>query len=436
MIRQFICVVAIATFSSSLLCAADWLAFRGPDGNGKSPDTGLQQQWAPDGPTLLWTADFIGFGYSGVSVSGDRIYTSGTLGDLSMVFCLDMDGKEIWRSDNGPAIHTAVPIHPRARNYRGTRGNPTIDGNYVYDASGLGKITCYDAQTGEKIWSRDLRQDYDAPFPTWVFGHSVVVEGDHLIAPVGGAKASAVALNKRTGETVWMATPVTRPGFTNRERENDPPGIVATAYTTPYLFEFDGIRVVAVMSELTVEGLDPATGRTLFSIPWTNDLHVHCTMPIYHDGHLFLTTGYRGGAAKLFRLTKNADGTITATEQWVDENFNNQHGGVVLVGDYVYGTNHVGTWHSINFRTGEIGFTSRAAGKGSVAYADGLLYGLTENGRTVLLIRPVPNEFVLISSFELPNDAEGPSWAHPVIIGGRLYVRHGQYLYCYNVRAE
>jgi outer membrane protein assembly factor BamB len=343
-----------------------------------------------------------------------------------MVFCLDKDGKEIWRNDNGPAASTIADIHPRARTYPGTRGTPTIDGDFVYDVSAIGNVTCYDAKTGEKIWTRNLWQEYDAPMPTWCFGHSVIIDGDNVISLVGGAKTIAVAMNKRTGETVWEAAPAT--------------GGAPAGYTTPYIFEFEGIRVVVVMSNVSVLGLDPATGKTLFSIPWSNARNVHCTMPIYHHGHLFLSTGYDGGSARLFKLTKNADGTMTPTEVWVEPRFNNHHGGVILVGDHVYGTNHDGDWCSINFMTGEVGYRSRAAGagKGSVHYADGLLYGLTERDKTVLLIKPEPKEFVLISSFELPHgdEATGLSWAHPVVVGGKLYVRHAQYLYCYDVKGE
>jgi len=408
--------------------------FRGADGNGKSPDTGLQKKWSDGGPKLLWQVDFLGAGFSGVSISGDRIYISGNATregrDLTMIFCLDQNGNKIWEKDNGPA-HTATRFYP------GTRGTPTIDGDFVYDISPLGEVACFDAKTGEKIWSRNniwnrlvgeevITTEYNAPMPHWSLGHAVVVDGDNVITPVGGAQTIAIAMNKRTGETVWKAAPAV---------DGAP-----TTYTTPYIFDFDGTRVVAVMSNLTVEGLDPKTGKTLFSIPWTNrqpiQRSVHCTMPVYHNGHLFLSTGYEEGTSKLFRLAKNTDGTITATEVWVDAQFNNHHGGVILVGDYVYGTSHNGSWCSINFMTGEVGYLSRAAGKGSVHYADGLLYGLTENDRTVLLIKPEPKEFVLVSSFDLPNEAVGMSWAHPVVLNGRMYLRHAQYLYCYDVKAE
>ena len=438
MCRSILGSFAIITFSTSSLFAADWTAFRGSDGNGKSPDTGLLKKWDEGGPKLLWTINFIGFGYSSVTVAGDKIYTSGNADregkTLTMIFCLDKDGKKNWENDNGPAIQAATSSYPRARSYPGTRGTPVVSGDRVYDASGLGEITCFNAETGEKIWIRNLTTDYDAPLPTWCMGHSVVVEDDTIITLVGGAKTCAVAINKQTGETVWEAPPVAIPSFVNPER-NHPPGSVAAAYTTPYIFEFEGLRIVAVMSEATVEGLDAKTGKHLFTIPFLNSTCTNCTMPIYHEGYLFLTTGY-GFGAKLFKLTKDSGGAITPAEVWAERRFDNHHGGVVLIGDHLYGTTFNGSWGAVNFMTGEMGYLARGAGKGSVHYADGLLYGLTENDRTVLLMKPEPKEFILLSKFELPNDAEGKSWAHPVVIGGRLYLRHAQYLYCYDVKAE
>jgi len=418
-------VFVISTFPvlCSPVLAADWQAFRGPGGTGKSPDTGLLKQWDEGGPTLLWTADFIGFGWSGVSISDGRIFTSGNAerhGEmLNMIFCLDLDGSLIWENDNGPA-HTYI------REYPGTRGTPTIDGadgeHRVYDVSPLGMITCFDAKTGDKIWYRNPKEEYEAPTEPWLFGHSVIIEGDHVIYPLGGPKHIAIALDKRTGEIVWEAAPVAYP-----------PGVVLGS-TTPFAFDFEGTRVVAVLSIATVEGLDAKTGRTLFSIPFRNRARTNCNMPIYHAGHLFLTTGY-GFGAKLYRLTKNTDGTITPTQVWSEPGFDNQHHGVVLVGDYVYGATHGGSWGAINFMTGEIGHLTRGFGMASVVYADGLLYGLTADDQTVMLIRPEPEEFVLVSRFELPNEAEGRSWAHPVVIGGKLFIRHGTYLYCFDVRA-
>jgi len=417
MIQRLFCCTFAFIITAPLLFAADWPAFRGPDGSGKSPDSGLLKQWPNDGPELLWTANFIGFGWSSVTVAEGKIYTSGNAernGEmLNMVFCLDLDGNLIWENDNGRA-HTDI------REYPGTRGTPIIDGGFVYDVSPLGKITCFDANTGDKIWYRNPKEEYDAPSEPWLYGHSVIIEGDYVIYSLGGPRHIAIALDKMTGETVWEAEPVA-----------NPPGVVVGS-TTPYAFDFEGTRVVTVLSIASVEGLDARTGRQLFSIPFRNGARTNCTMPIYRDGHLFLTTGY-GFGARLFRLAKNTDGTIRPTQVWSEPRFDNQHHGIIMVSDYVYGATFNGSFGSINFMTGEIGYLARGFGKISVFYADGLLYGITEDDQTVLLIKPEPSEFVLLSQFVLPNDTEGKSWAHPVVIGGRLYVRHGQYLYCYAV---
>jgi len=415
MLRHFFCTFVVVIVQAALLSAADWTVFHGSTGDNKSPDTGLLKKWSEGGPKLLWTKDFIGSGWSGVTVAGDRIYTSGNVGELSMVFCLDKEGNKIWEKDNGPA-HTA------ARTYPGTRGTPTIDGNVVYDASALGEVTCYDAKTGEKKWNRNLLKEYDAPMPRWILGHSVVVEGDNLICMVGGAKALAVALDKSTGETVLEYAGVAD-GW-------------PTSYMTPYFFEFEGTRVLCVMTNGSVEGYDAKTTKRLFSIPFRNRTGTNVTAPIYRDGNLFISSGY-GYGAEGHKLTKNADGTITPTKSWHVQQFDNHHHGLILVGDHVYGTSAGGNWMAVHFLTGEVGFLERGGGgAAAVHYADGLIYCLSENSRAVTLWKPDPKAFVELSRFELPNEADGKSWAHPVVINGRLYLRHAQYLYCYDVKAE
>ena len=423
---RHLCPFIFALLSTSVLSGADWTVFYGPRGDSKSPDTGLLQQWPPGGPKLLWSIDTIGFGWSGVSIAEDKIYTSGNIGDFAMVFCLDQNGKEIWSKDNGPAAHTAAKDYPQARgtqSYPGTRGTPAIDGKTVYDVSALGEVTCYDAKTGDKKWNRNLLKEYNAPMPMWILGHSIVIDGDHIICMVGGTKALAVALNKKTGKTEkTFANPSTNP----------------TGFATPYFFEFEGIRVLALMTSGTVEGYDATSAEHLFSIPWRNRTGTNVTMPIYREGHLFLSSGY-GFGAKGFKLMKNADGTIKPEELWYEQKFDNHHHGLVLVGDYVYGTSSGGSWFAINFLTGEVGFSVRpkdAAEQSAVHYADGLIYALTQDSRTVILWEPNPKEFIERGRFVLPNEAEGKSWAHPVVLNGKLYLRHAQYLYCYDVKAE
>jgi len=406
-------------FSVSVDAQGNWPVFHGPVGDNKSPDTGLMQSWPEGGPKLLWTVDFLGYGYSSVSIADGRIYISGNDQEdeqaVAMVYCLDeKSGKPLWKRSNGPAWD-----NPRM--FPSTRATVTIDENFVYDHSVHSEIACFHAKTGEKIWSRNLVKEYEAKTPYWGFAESVVIDGDHLLCSPGGEKASVIALDKKTGKTVWEAKP----------HEHTP------SYATLYFFIHDGQRMIAAMTDQTVMGLDPKDGTVLFTLPHTNRLTTNITMPIYRDGHLFLSTGY-GEGARLWKLAKNAGGQITPEEVWYEKLFDNQQGGILLIGDTVYGTTHQSggeMWVAIDFWTGKIGYRERRPfGQGAVHYADGLIYGLSEKDRTVLLWKPDPEKFIELGRFQLPNEAEGNSWAHPVVTDGRLYIRHAQYLYCYDLK--
>lgn len=415
-LKALICVFILGAFATSLPAAGpNWPVFHGPGGDNKSPDTGLLEKWPEGGPKLLWTADFIGFGYSGVSIAEGRIYISGNVEEdgkvLSMVFCLDPEGNLLWKNDNGPA-------HADPRRYPSTRSTPTIDGEFVYDESPLGEVACFEAKTGRKIWNRNILEDFEGSLPRWALSESVVIDGEKLICAPGGRKTSVVALDKRTGKTLWEAAP----------------SDLLAGFATPYFFEFDGLRVVAIITAESIIALDPEDGFVRFTFPLKNNRTTNVTMPIYRDGHLFLTTGY-GEGSRLLKLEKDGR-RIVPREEWYEKRFDNHHGGVLLIGDYVYGTTHNGFWGSIHFGTGKIGYLERGIGAGSVHYADGMIYGLSENNKTVILLKPNPEKYEEISRFELPNEAEGKSWAHPVVLDGRLYLRHAQYLYCFDVAGE
>ena len=404
--------------SVTVYAQGNWPIFHGPNGDNKSTDTGLMQSWPKDGPTLLWTIDFLGHGYSGVSIADGRIYITGNDEEdgqpVAMVYCLDeKTGDLLWKSSNGPAWDDP-------RMYPSTRATVTIDGDYVYDQSVHCEVGCFHAKTGKKIWSRNLTKEYGAKTPYWGFAESVVIDGDRMLCAPGGEKASVIALDKKTGKTVWEAKP-----------HEFIPG-----YATLYFFVHDGKRIVATVTDNTVVGLDPEDGTILFTIPHVNSHVTNVTMPIYRDGHLFLSTGY-GQGARLWKLAKNPAGQIEPEEIWHEKLFDNQHGGIILVGDTVYGTTHYsggGTWAAIDFWTGKLGYMQRGTPQGSVHYADGLIYGLSEKNRTVVLWKPDPEKYIELGRFQLPNDADGMSWAHPVVTGGRLYLRHAQYLYCYDVK--
>ena len=417
--KHFISALLLSLgISTPAYTQGNWLVFHGPNGDNKSPETGLLQSWPEGGPKLLWTIDFLGFGYSSVSVAAGRIYISGNDQEndqsVAMVYCLDeKTGELLWKSSNGPAWD-----NPRL--YPSTRATVVIDGGLVYDLTPHGEVACFDAKTGQKVWNRNIAKEYETRMPMWGLSESVVIDGDHLICSPGGQKASVVAFDKKTGKTIWEAKP----------HDHNP------GYSTPYFFIHDGRRIVTILTDKMVMGLDLKDGTVLFTFPHINNRTTNVTMPIYRDGHLFVSTGY-GEGARLWKLAKNSGGQITPEEVWYEKVFDNQHGGIILVGDTVYGTSHNGhggSWMAVDFWTGEVGYVERSVGPGSLHYADGLIYGLSERNRTAILLKPDPEKYVELGRFRLPNDADGMSWAHPVVADGRLYLRHAQFLYCYDVK--
>ena len=396
--------------------AAEWTMFHGPDGNNQSAETGLLTAWSEEGPPLLWRVDSIGegvSGYSSVTIQNGRLFTTGNRGGRSVVYCLDLDGHTLWDYDNGPAWLGSYP---------GTRSTPTVDGDFVYDFSPHGELVCLNVLAGERVWSRNLLTDFEGENIVWALAESIRIDGDRLYASPGGNKASFVALNKRTGETIW-----TTPSLGE-----------STSYACPILFEHEGRRMVVTTYAKGMFGVDPETGKLLFRFRYEQRNGINCTRPIYHDGHLFLTNtfgGQGGEGAVMLKLTV-AEGKVSLEEVWRNRNFDNLHDSLLLLDGFLYGTSYQhrgGIFMCVDWKTGETQYEGGGSlGKGSLTWAEGLIYFFNEQGE-VLLIRPNPVRYDVISRFELPEGGEGPTWAHPVVSGKRLYLRHGTMLYCYGL---
>jgi len=405
------------------LFAADWNMFHGPDGKNRSSETGLLTSWSEGGPTLLWRIDSIGegvSGYSSVTIQNGRLFTSGERDGRIIVYCFDLDGNKLWEADNGPTW--------RPRNFPGPRSTPTVDGEFVYDLSPNGELVCLRVENGERVWGRNILTDFEGQNIIWGLSESIRIDGDRLYVAPGGAKASFVALNKRTGEVIW-----TTPSLGEGER---------TSYGSPIIFEHDGLRMVVTTYAQGMFGVNPETGELLFRFRHPQLFGINSTRPIYHDGYIYLTNTWddRGnegggeGGVKL-RLTVT-DGKVSLEEVWRDRTLDSLHDNVMLIDGFLYGVSfgfRGGAFVCLNWETGEMQYYDRSVGRGSsLIWAEGLLYLLCERG-DVLLIRPTPERFDVISRFALPDDGEGPVWAHPVIHGKRLYIRHGTFLYCFDI---
>ncbi len=411
-LRKLALLAMLVLAGSSL--SADWPRFHGPRGDNVSRECGLLRAWPANGPRLLWTAKGIGAGFSSVSLSDGRIYTSGNLRGKTAVTALDLEGKILWQVPGGEAWTAA---------YVGTRGTPTVDGGRVYHESPLGQVVCLDAKTGRQVWGLNILAEFEAPNITWGLSESLLVDGERLICCPGGEHASLVALNKNDVELVWAS-----------KSNGDLAG-----YATPNVIEYRGLRIILAMNQKGLIGVGAETGELLFRHAHETRYDANAVTPLFHDGCVFITSGYRSGS-EMLRLVVNGK-KASLQKLWESKDLDNSHGGVVLVDGCLYGAAHQAKntrktpWVCLDWKTGQTKYAAKGVGTGSLTCADGMLYMLGERGR-VGLIKAGPAAHSIVSSFQLPKMGEGPVWAHPVICDGRLYIRHGDVLYAYDVRGQ
>jgi outer membrane protein assembly factor BamB len=403
--------VSVAEFGQD---GATWRCYHGPGRDNISADKGLLRSWPEDGPRLLWTASDIGHGYSSVAISADRIFTAGMIDKQTCVTALDNTGKILWQKVNGQSWE-ATERQPWAVPYSGSRGTPTVEGDTVYHLSELGRLTAFDVRTGEERWHVDVLKTFRAERPKYGLSESVFLHGDLLFCCPGGADGFAVALDKRSGQTQWANASI-----------DDPIG-----YCSPVLAEIDGVEQLITMSAKRIFAFTPDSGRLLWDSAFANARGNSATDVIVSDGLVYASTGYGGGSI-LLRPQRQPDGQFAVTEIWKSELLDNHHGGVLLLDGRLYGAGHESRgWFCLDFKTGDKRW--QADGKGSLTYADGMLYCLDERG-TMSLVTATPQKWEQVSSFRLPRGGRGLYWAHPVVCGGRLYVRHSEKLFAYDIR--
>ena len=391
---------------------AEWPQFRGPNRNGKSSETGLLKAWPEAGPKMIWSVDGLGSGYSTVAIANGTIYATGLVNKEGVLFAFDMDGQLKWKKTYGAEWRRSMP---------GVRCTPTIDGDRLYIISGLGQVFCYDAKTGDQKWTVDAFNRFGGKYGSWGIAESPLIDGDNIICTPGGSKATIVALNKMTGDTVWTC-------LVEGEKH---------CYCSPIVVERGPRKIIVTLTDEFVLGVDAKTGKLLWKDSQKDQFGknkaINPVSPVYHDGAVYATSGYDDGGAM---LELSADGT-SFKRKWVDTTLDCHHGGVVLVDGHIYGANWAsngdGSWVCLDWDTGNVKYETRWNCKGAVTYADGMLYCYEEKSGNVALVNPTPEKFDVVSSFKVPL-GDGKHWAHPVACGGRLYIRHGDVLMSYDIK--
>ncbi len=402
--------------------SGDWPQFHGPARDSICREEGLLQEWPERGPELLWALEGLGRGYSTVSIARGTIFTMGdrAVGAEEAQFVITFDlqtRKELWAARVGPP-HTDG----------GPRCTPTVDGDRVYAVGTDGDLVCLDAVTGDVRWRRNFVDDFEGRFMSaWKFSESPLVDGDRLICTPGGPQATMVALNKHSGDVIWKCA---IPDLGEK-------GADGAGYSSAVVAEICGVRQYVQLTGRGVIGVEAATGRFLWGYNRIANNVANIPSPAVRGNYVFATTAYNTGSV-LLKISRTG-GAFRAEEVYFihPKDFQNHHGGVVLVGDYVYGGHgsNRGDPACIELATGEVVWKQRAPARGSAAvlYADGHLVYRYDRGE-VLLIEASPEGLKIKGRFEAPEDA-GPAWPHPVIHQGKLYLRHANLLLCYDVRA-
>lgn len=404
------CLGSIILYGASLHlgygAAPNWPTFHGPARDNIVRETGLLKQWPASGPQMLWRFTDCGRGYACVSVAENTLFTSGDFGDQEMVLALAMDGRLKWKAPNGKAWKGAQP---------GARTTPTFSDGLVYHLGPHGNLSAFNAATGEQVWTTDIREKFDAPFRTWGYTENLLVDGGKLLCMPGGTKGRVVALDKKTGRMLWA-------NMTIEDR---------AAYCSPILAVHEGVRQYITLARETVLGVDMETGKLLWSHPHESTCDQNVTSPIYHQGRIFVSSGHKSGA----RVIKLPAPTGSCQEDWFGTRLDNCHGGVVLIDGYLYGSGcrlYNKGLLCVEFATGKIMYQAEEIGKVSLTWADGLLYCYDNDGE-MLLVNATPKAAKIVSRFKLPRRDTEHTLTHPVVCGGRLYLRQLENLFAYEI---
>ena len=410
-------------FSVTDAAADDWPQWRGPRRNAASQETGLLRSWPEGGPRLAWQAAGVGTGFSSVVVSRGLVFTMGRQDADVIVAAIHADnGKSAWTRKIGTTD-------------RAPCSTPTADEDRLYALDPDGDLVCLNSLTGDILWQRSFLKDFAGRMMSGRgYGESPLIDGDNLICTPGGPEAALVALNKRTGEVVWKST---LPNLGPRGRDGQ-------GFSSIVPMEVAGVRQYVQLVGKGVVGVAAADGRFL----WGNNSIANDTAniptPVVRGDLVFAANGYNAGSVLLQivpePLVAGSPQTFQAkvVYELTSSQFQNHHGGIVLVGDYLYGGhgNNNGLPTCLNFKTGEILWKRRGPGVGSAAviYADGHLCFRYQNG-LVALIAAAESGYQLDGTLEVPG-AGGDSWAHPVIANGRLYLREQDALWVYELRDQ
>jgi outer membrane protein assembly factor BamB len=385
--------------------AVEWPQWRGPNRDGISTETDWDSEALAGGPKVLWHVN-IGMGHSNVAIAGGRLYTIALNKDGECVLALDAEtGEEIWRYDTGKR---KMP-----------QATPTIDGKYVYALSYDGVLISSKARSGRLVWSRDLIEDFEAPWEAYGYGTSPAVEGDLVII---NTKHTGIALDKLSGDLIWEGEVRTAPSV--------------NVFSTPVFYDHDGRRCLLIFSFPGLFAMDPESGEQLWYYEWMKPGSPNAADPVLFDNKVFISSSETDARGAVLDIS-GAEPRLV----WETREMANHFSSCVYIDGYLYGVD--GDYHTnikrctlrcLDAGTGKL-MWEEPTGGASLTAANGKLIVLTAKG-ILRIAEATPKEYREISSCELPTDIGIPWWwTPPVLCGGRIYCRnYGGDLVCIDVR--
>ncbi|HEX7182225.1 MAG TPA: PQQ-binding-like beta-propeller repeat protein [Thermoanaerobaculia bacterium] len=419
-----ILATSVALAVAAPAASPEWPQWRGPNRDAVAKESGLLTQWPESGPPLAWKASGLGGGFSSLAISGGRIYTLGDRQGSQQVVAMSLaDGKIAWTAKVGP---------PWEDEYGGPRGTPAVDGDRVYALGSEGDLVCLQAATGKEIWRKNLARDFGGRvMSSWKWAESPLVDGDRLIVTPGVPSATLVALDKKTGKEIWRAA---TPSLGDKGRDG-------AGYSSVVVSNGGGVKQYVQLTGRGLVSVRAQDGKFLWGYNKIANDVANIPTPVIKGDHVFTSTGYQTGSA-LLKLSRAGDG-VQAQEVYFlpARTLQNHHGGLVLIGDHVYGGHGHNRGYPIcvEMASGKVAWGGEGiepghggTGSAAVTAADGHLYFRYQNGR-MALIEATPQGYRVKGAFSIP-DVSHPSWSHPVVAGGKLYLREQDNLYVYNLK--
>ncbi len=413
-IKNVLLISILTLFFISFVQAQKVYEWRNINRSGIYQETNLLKSWPEEGPELIRTYLGLGNGYGSPIFTDDCMYILGEIDSIGYLFAYDIMGELLWKENYGKEW---------TKSFSGSRSTPTIVDNLIYVCSGLGNITCIDSNRGEKIWSVDMLKDLHGSFTMHGHSESLLIDDDKVFLTAGGVDTNVVALNRFNGDIIWVSKGLgERPG-----------------YNAPNIIRLQDRNIMVVFSAYALMGIDTKIGELLWTHIQDNipiEKHglgmgdTHSNTVLYEDGFIYYAAGDGNCGVK---LKLSSDGK-EIEEVWRNKIFDNFMGGIVKIDNNIYGcTTAKRDLRRIDANTGET-LDSLKLGSGALIVADNLLYYYSQNGK-MNLVKPNLKQMELISSFKITKGTK-QHFSHPVINKGFLYVRHGNVMLAYDIRAK